>query len=149
MKQTSVVVFLLTAFFASLALPQQTTSKKAPAKKTIATKSSAKKGKASSKTVKRAPVAYRQTTPTPERYKEIQQALADKGYLKSEPNGVWDAESSAAMAKFQNDRKLDPTGKLSAASLIALGLGPSTAPVPPAAAANASASANPPPASSN
>src|SRR6266699_2656065 len=32
-----------------------------------------------------------QRTPTPERYKEIQQALADKGYLQpGSPNGVWD-----------------------------------------------------------
>ena len=65
--------------------------------------------------------------PTPERYREIQQALFDKGYLKSEPNGVWDADSVDAMTRFQNDRNLPATGKLTAASLIKLGLGPSTA----------------------
>jgi len=64
--------------------------------------------------------------PTPERYREIQQALADKGYLKSEPNGVWDDQSAEALRQFQTDRKLSPTGKLSSASLIALGLGPKT-----------------------
>jgi len=65
--------------------------------------------------------------PTPERYKEIQQALAEKGYLKSEPNGVWDAQSTDALRQFQTDKQLSPTGKLSSASLIALGLGPKTA----------------------
>ena len=94
-------------------------------------------------------MAYRQTTPTPERYKEIQQALADKGYLKSEPNGVWDSQSTAALAQFQSDRKLDPSGKLTAASLIALGLGPGTAPIPPAPAAKTSIDATPPAATAN
>ena len=68
--------------------------------------------------------------PTPERYKEIQQALVEKGYLKSEPNGVWDAQSTDALRQFQTDKQLSPTGKLSSASLIALGLGPKTAAVP-------------------
>ncbi|HVW84649.1 MAG TPA: peptidoglycan-binding domain-containing protein [Bryobacteraceae bacterium] len=67
----------------------------------------------------------RQASPTPERYKEIQAALAQKGYLKSEPTGVWNQESVAALRQFQTDRKLDPTGKITAASLIDLGLGPS------------------------
>lgn len=141
MRQTSVVVFVLTVFFASPALPQS----KTPAKKTTAKKSSAKKGRSSAKTVSRAPVVARQASPTPERYKQIQQALADKGYLKSEPSGVWDAESSAALAQFQNDRKLTATGKLTSASLIALGLGPSTA----KAATSAEAAAPAAPASAN
>ena len=137
MRQISITGFLLTVFFASLALPQsKTSSAKKPVRKTSA---AAKNGKTSSKTGKRTAVTpYRQAAPTPERYKEIQQALAEKGYLKSEPNGVWDADSSAAMAKFQSDRNLSPTGKLSSASLIALGLGPSTAPIPPIPAASAS-----------
>jgi peptidoglycan hydrolase-like protein with peptidoglycan-binding domain len=66
-------------------------------------------------------------TPTPERYKEIQQALVDKGYLKSEPNGVWDAQSIDALRQFQTDKKLSVTGRISSASLIGLGLGPNTA----------------------
>ena len=69
----------------------------------------------------------RQTVPTPERYKEIQEALATKGYLKSDPNGVWDAQSAEALKQFQTDHNLSPTGKLSAASLIGLGLGPKAA----------------------
>ena len=73
----------------------------------------------------------RQQTPTPERYKEIQQALVDKGYLRSEPSGVWDADSTEALRQFQSDQKLTATGKITAPSLIGLGLGPKTA-VPPA-----------------
>ena len=64
--------------------------------------------------------------PAPDRYKEIQQALVDKGYLKSEPNGVWDSASSDALRQFQTERNLSPTGKISSASLIGLGLGPRT-----------------------
>ena len=70
------------------------------------------------------PGMARQSAPTPERYKEIQQALIDKGYLKSEPTGVWDADTSDAMRRFQQDQNLSVTGKISAASLISLGLGP-------------------------
>jgi len=66
-------------------------------------------------------------TPTPERYKEIQQALVEKGYLKSEPNGVWDAQSMDALRQFQTDQKLSVTGRISSASLIGLGLGPNIA----------------------
>ena len=43
----------------------------------------------------------RQSGPTPERYREIQQALVDKGYLKSEPNGVWDANRPMPCASFR------------------------------------------------
>jgi hypothetical protein len=145
-------LFLLAIFVASLALPQSTTtpaggspSKKAPPKKTAATSvsgaktagpktastktaSTAKKGKSSKKSVKTAAATGqpRQMAPTPERYRDIQQALVDKGYLKSEPNGVWDAQSADALRQFQTDQKLSVTGKISSASLIALGLGPKT-----------------------
>lgn len=81
----------------------------------------ARKGR-SRTAARRAPA--RQLTPTPDRYKEIQKALADRGYLKNEPNGTWDSASQEAMRNFQNDQKLDPSGKITAASLIALGLGP-------------------------
>jgi hypothetical protein len=76
---------------------------------------------------KRAPSPARPSAPTPDRYKQIQEALATKGYLKSEPNGVWDANSMDAMKRYQADEKQEPSGKLTAASLIGLGLGPKTA----------------------
>jgi hypothetical protein len=65
-----------------------------------------------------------QMEPSPDRYREIQQALASKGYLKTEPTGSWDSESQDALRRFQADQKLDPSGGITAKSLIALGLGP-------------------------
>jgi hypothetical protein len=74
----------------------------------------------------------RQLSPTSDRYKEIQQALYEKGYLKSEPSGVWDNDSQAAMTRFQTDQKLPSTGRITAASLIGLGLGARSAGAPEA-----------------
>lgn len=74
--------------------------------------------------VKTAPVQRSQAAPTSDRYREIQQALVDKGYLKAEPTGVWDADTQDAMRRFQADQKLDQTGKINSLSLISLGLGP-------------------------
>ena len=65
-----------------------------------------------------------QTAPTPDRYKEIQTALATKGYLHGEPNGVWSQDSADALRRFQQDQNLQASGKLDSLSLIALGLGP-------------------------
>lgn len=148
MKHGLLLLFLIAAFAGSLALPQTappaakkpktSTTKTSPAK-TATTGTSAKKTSAkkkSTKSGKKAPAVTRQMAPTPERYKEIQQALIDRGYLKSEPTGVWDEASSAAMAQFQTERNLPATGKLTAASLIALGLGPSSARAAPAAPAS-------------
>src|SRR5579884_112988 len=47
-----------------------------------------------------------QSVPSPDRYKEIQQALADKGYYKGPVNGEWDADSVDALKRFQTDQKL-------------------------------------------
>jgi len=129
---------------------QQTTSKKqTPAKKpaaktaTIAKKrpagTSAKKSPstatasktAASKNGKKAPAKRattwrnRQTVPTADRYRQIQDALVSKGYLNSEEaNGTWNQSSMDALKKFQTEQNLDPSGKINSLSLIALGLGP-------------------------
>jgi hypothetical protein len=67
----------------------------------------------------------RQLAPTPQRYKEIQDALAAKGYLKPEDaDGTWNQASMDALKKFQAGQNLDSTGKINSLSLIALGLGP-------------------------
>jgi hypothetical protein len=79
------------------------------------------KGKTSKS--RRARRSYQQT-PTPERYKEIQQALAGKGYFHGEPNGEWGSDSQDALKRFQADQSLTTDGKLTSMSLIALGLGP-------------------------
>jgi peptidoglycan hydrolase-like protein with peptidoglycan-binding domain len=62
--------------------------------------------------------------PTPDRYREIQDALAKKGYLHGEATGAWDQESADALRRFQQDQNLEPSGKLNSLSIIALGLGP-------------------------
>jgi hypothetical protein len=75
--------------------------------------------------VKRTTWRNRQLTPTPERYKEIQGALAAKGYLRPEDaNGSWNQASVDALTKFQSEQNLGSTGKINSLSLIALGLGP-------------------------
>lgn len=74
------------------------------------------------------PVARRyyrgQQAPTPDRYLEIQQALASRGYLTGEPSGKWDAATQDALKRFQEEQNLAPTGRITSLSLIALGLGP-------------------------
>jgi hypothetical protein len=119
-------LFLLAALAASLALPQSTAGATVKKKKTGTKKTAVatKKGRSSKPAAVASTWRNRQLAPTPERYKEIEQALADKGYLKSEPDGVWNAESSDALRQFQQDKNLSPTGKISSASLIGLGLGP-------------------------
>jgi peptidoglycan hydrolase-like protein with peptidoglycan-binding domain len=67
----------------------------------------------------------RQLQPTPERYKEIQQALLAKGYLQPEQaTGIWDENSAGALKQFQAAQNIDASGKINSLSLIALGLGP-------------------------
>jgi peptidoglycan hydrolase-like protein with peptidoglycan-binding domain len=65
-----------------------------------------------------------QARPSQERYIEIQQALAEKGFFKGEANGAWGADSVAALKDFQRSQNLEPDGKLGSLSLIALGMGP-------------------------
>ena len=99
--------------------------RKAPAKSGSAARTApaAKKG-----TTARRPATTwrnRQLAPTPERYRQIQQALASKGYLKpEEATGKWDQSSVEAMKRFQAEQNLESTGKVNSLSLIALGLGP-------------------------
>ena len=128
-----------------LAAPPSTTTAKKPATKTVPHKVAPKAGakaaakapaKAPSKTAaaalaarhgrQRQPVVHYtpvQMAPTPDRVKEIQQALVDHGY-SSPVDGVWGKETETAMAKFQQDQKIEGAGKLTSLSLIALGLGP-------------------------
>jgi peptidoglycan hydrolase-like protein with peptidoglycan-binding domain len=98
------------------------TPAKTPAAKpgAVATKSKSGKSAVRPKRV----VRSTQQTPTPERYKEIQSALIDKGYLQSEPTGEWGPDSVEALKRFQADENLNVDGKIGALSLIALGLGP-------------------------
>jgi type IV secretory pathway TrbL component len=81
------------------------------------------RSRARRKTPHRTAQSYQQA-PTPERYQEIQQALAKKGYFQGDPNGQWGPDSIDALKRFQNDQNLMPDGKINSLSLIALGLGP-------------------------
>ena len=68
--------------------------------------------------------------PTPERYREIQQALTEKGYFGGAADGNWGPESVDALKRFQHDQNLTEDGKIGSLSLIALGLGPKRDPAP-------------------
>ena len=103
--------------------PKKAVSKsaKTPVRKASAVKVTAK-GKKSS--LPKTPARVRQLAPTQDRYREIQSALAARGFLQQEPTGVWDAQSSEALRQFQTETNLSPTGKLSSLTIIGLGLGP-------------------------
>ena len=67
----------------------------------------------------------RQSAPSADRYREIQDALVARGYLASEDaTGTWGPSSTDALKRFQAEQTLDTTGKIDSLSLIALGLGP-------------------------
>ena len=116
--------------------PHATASKTGIAKKSVAksggsksavsrpaaSKAASKIGTKSRKTVARRPPTQQQ--PSADRYKEIQQALADKGYLQGPIDGAWNPGSVEALKRFQKDQNLDADGKIGSLSLIALGLGP-------------------------
>jgi hypothetical protein len=84
--------------------------------------------KTTAKKVKKAPAQPSrkgQTNPAPDRYRQIQEALAAKGYLPADQaSGQWNDASADALKRFQADQNLDATGKVNSLSLIALGLGP-------------------------
>jgi peptidoglycan hydrolase-like protein with peptidoglycan-binding domain len=113
------------------------TAANAPPVKTTKGKTTKTVAHRKGKTSRRPSRSYQQA-PTPDRYKEIQQALASKGYLQGEPTGQWGPDSVDALKRFQTTQNLTPDGKINSLSLIALGLGPkhlaakSEAPSPPA-----------------
>ena len=88
-------------------------------------KSAARKGK-HGKTVASRPS---QQAPSSDRYVQIQQALADRGYFKGSVDGNWDRDSVDAMKRFQKDQNLTSDGKISSLALIGLGLGPKHEPI--------------------
>src|ERR1039457_2726626 len=115
------------------AVAKTKTGAKAAPKTGSASKSAGKKASAkkttASKSGKKAPVRTtwrnRQTAPTPERYKQIQDALVAKGFLNPEgASGTWGQSSADALKKFQAAQNIESTGKIDSLSLIALGLGP-------------------------
>jgi len=73
---------------------------------------------------RRSPAPSFQLQPTPDRYKEIQQALTDRGYFTGAVDGQWGAASVDALKRFQLEHNTGDDGKINSLSLIQLGLGP-------------------------
>lgn len=99
------------------------------ASRAVPTRTVANRPKATpARTSYRAPVRhygyYFQTAPSADRYREIQQALINHGFLTSPATGVWNQESIDALNRFKKEQNLRVDGKLDSLSLIALGLGP-------------------------
>lgn len=121
-----------------VAAQTKASSKKTTAKKTVAkkapSKTSSKSGTKSTtarkgkKAAPRQPAVTwrnRQAVPSADRYRDIQAALATKGYLRQEDvTGQWNQASVDALKRFQSEQSLEPNGKVNSLSLIALGLGP-------------------------
>ncbi len=60
-----------------------------------------------------------------DRTREIQEALIRQHYMDGEPTGVWDADTKAALTKFQSDNGWQTKILPDSRALIKLGLGPS------------------------
>lgn len=126
----AVTVSLLTAAPATQKHSHAKSAKPSSSSKTRTTRSTAKHTSSRSHSRRRRSrrhVAARpsfQLHPGPERYKQIQQALADRGFFKGDVNGVWGSDSVDALRRFQTARNIsDNEGKINALSLNALGLG--------------------------
>lgn len=104
--------------------PQQKTGSK-----TSATKTTTKNPTQKRRTTRRR--ARGQMTPTADRIKEIQSALAREGHYTSEPTGKWDSATVEALKRFQTSQELKATGKLDARTLQALGFGSQVAGMAP------------------
>jgi peptidoglycan hydrolase-like protein with peptidoglycan-binding domain len=129
-KVIAVALALGVAFGVFAAQPTAGKTPAKSAKKKTATKKTAAKTKGKTtaaskqKPKQAAPRRSTQTQPSVDRYKEIQQALTEKGYFNGPVNGTWGADSVDALKRFQRDQNIGDDGKLGSLSLIALGLGP-------------------------
>lgn len=125
----------------SVPTAKKTASKKTASKKTQPKKTGSASGVSPKKSATKKPAASKsrtptrswrtaQQTPTTERYREIQHALAGRGYFQGEPTGIWGPDSAEALKQFQQAQNLKPNGKVDSLSLLALGLGPKRNPAP-------------------
>jgi peptidoglycan hydrolase-like protein with peptidoglycan-binding domain len=116
------------------ALTGKTTAAAAGTPRTTTSKSNTKTSKATATSYNR---RSSQQQPTPERYQEIQQALAARGYFEGPADGQWGSASVEALKRFQREQSLTDDGKIGSLSLIALGLGPHRAAPPDTTAVKA------------
>jgi hypothetical protein len=119
----TLLVFAAASSYAAAPAKPKTSTAKPPAKSKAASAGRTTRGR-SGKRARKAPAPSFQVHPDPDRYQEIQKALADRGYFKGEVNGRWGDDSVDALKRFQADQKLDDDGKISALTLTGLGLGP-------------------------
>jgi hypothetical protein len=84
---------------------------------------SRRKGRYAARAHRRPAPSY-QLHPTPDRYKEVQQALAERGYFSGAVDGQWGSDSVDALKRFQMEHNAGDDGKINSLSLIQLGLGP-------------------------
>jgi len=81
------------------------------------------------------PLAYIQPLPTPA-VLNVQDRLRQAGTYTGRIDGIWGADSQAALERFQQTHQLQVTGQLNQATVATLGLDPSALlPAPVAAAA--------------
>jgi peptidoglycan hydrolase-like protein with peptidoglycan-binding domain len=104
-------------------------AKVAASKARTATKSSPRagvkrKGSAKAQTVRWVKKPAAPVNPGSERIREVQQALIDRGYLRTEATGSWNGDSSEALKRFEAEQKVKVDGKIDSKMLISLGLGP-------------------------
>ncbi len=120
-----VLILFLGAVLAAEGKPAAAPKPSTTVKKTTAAKPVVKKT-SKKKPARPAARSYRQTQqkPTKDRYLEIEQALARRGYLSAEPTGDWPADAVEALKRFQQDQNLKADGRIDSLSLFALGLGP-------------------------
>ena len=74
---------------------------------------------------KKAPKKHGQQAIDATRAREIQTALIREHYMQGEPSGTWDADTQAAMQRYQADQGWQSKTTPDSRALIKLGLGPS------------------------
>jgi hypothetical protein len=104
---------------AASASPKSSSVKSSSIKSTSSKSKSHKKGKRKTSWKK-----HGQQGIQADRARDIQEALIREKYLTGEANGVWDARSQAAMAKYQTDNGWQSKVTPDSRALIKLGLGP-------------------------
>lgn len=102
-----------------------TTSAKAAAKSSTHKSSHAKATKVSSKKSRHSRKSHGQQAIDSGRTRDIQTALIREHYLQGQPTGSWDAQTKAALVKFQHDNGWQTKVVPDSRALIKLGLGPS------------------------
>ena len=80
-----------------------------------------------------APLAYVQPLPTPS-VLSVQERLRQAGAYTGRVDGIWGADSQAALERFQQSHQLQVTGQLNQATAATLGLDPNALVVSPVAA---------------